>query len=111
MVRHQHILARYDVNRVIYYVPLMMLDLHWDLNVELTYRALYTGNHLDLAFSLINLIANNVDNLIGNVPIDWQYDSAAAPTGASALDCIETCYWSYAIDPVTGVRLACRMLI
>ena len=101
MVCQQHLLARYDIRHAVA-VYSYGADLHWDLNVELTYRALYTGNHLDLAFSLINLIANNVDNLIGNVPIDWQYDSAAAPTGASALDCIETCYWSYAIDPVTG---------
>jgi hypothetical protein len=29
------------------------------------------------------------------VPPQWQNDSAAAPSGASALDTLETCYWNY----------------
>ncbi len=70
--------------------------------MQLTYRALYTGNHLDLAESFLGLLQNNFNNFVTNVPIAWQNDSAAAPTGASALDCIETCYWDYGIDPETG---------
>jgi hypothetical protein len=59
-----------------------------------------------MANSIPQLLMSNFDNLITNIPLAWQYDSAAAPTSGSALDCIETCYWNYAIDPETGLSLA-----
>ena len=61
------------------------------------------ANRLDMANSIPMLLMKNAQNLNTNIPLAWQYDSAAAPTGASALDCIETCYWDYGIDPETGV--------
>lgn len=35
------------------------------------------------------------DNLIGNVMPEFQHDSAAGPSGASSLECKETCYWNH----------------
>lgn len=70
-------------------------DLHWDLNVQLTYYPLYTANRLSLAESLYKLLDNNVEHLTNNVPEQYRYNSAAAPSGASSLECMETCYWNY----------------
>jgi hypothetical protein len=75
-----------------------------DLAVLVAFLRL-VGNRLDLASSLSTYILNIFPNLITNIPLAWQNDSAAAPTGASALDGIETCYWDYAIDPETGVSV------
>ncbi len=41
-------------------------------------------------------------NLKSNVPSEWQFDSAAAPTGASSLSGNETCYWNYGVDCKTA---------
>ena len=35
-------------------------DLHWDLNVQLTYYPLYAANRLDIAESLKKLLDNNI---------------------------------------------------
>lgn len=35
-------------------------DLHWDLNVQLTYYPLYAANRLDIAESLKKLMDNNI---------------------------------------------------
>jgi hypothetical protein len=69
-------------------------DLHWDLNVQQTHYLLLGANRLSLLQSYTNYFATHLQQLVGNVPVYWQYDSAAAPTGASALDGIETCYWN-----------------
>jgi hypothetical protein len=37
-----------------------------------------------------------------NVPTEWQFDSAAAPTGASSLSANETCYWNTGADCKTA---------
>lgn len=76
-------------------------DLHWDLNVQLTYYPLYTGNRLDLARSLVALIDANRANFVRNVPARFRNDSAAAPSAASALDCLASCYWDYGEDCLT----------
>ncbi|XP_065835592.1 uncharacterized protein [Oscarella lobularis] len=76
-------------------------DLHWDLNVQLTYYPLYAANRLSLAESLNKLLDANIKNLINNVPEANRNDSAAAPSGASSLECMETCYWNYGADCLT----------
>ena len=73
-------------------------DLHWDLNVQLTYWPLFTANRLDLVESLTSLLKRETDNLIQNVDPAFRNDSAAAPSGASSMQSKETCYWNYGKD-------------
>ncbi|XP_065175483.1 uncharacterized protein LOC135805383 [Sycon ciliatum] len=77
-------------------------DLHWDLNVQLTYYPLYAANRLDIAESLKKLLDNNMQALINNVPEEYRNDSAAAPTGASSDKCMETCYWDHGANCTTS---------
>ncbi|MCL1678581.1 hypothetical protein M2T92_06070 [Elizabethkingia miricola] len=49
----------------------------YNLNMQLTYSPLYTANHLELAESLIKAIDKNYNNLIKNVPNEYQYNSIA----------------------------------
>jgi len=77
-------------------------DVHWDLNLQLTYFTMYTGNRLGLAESLLNYIDDILPNLILNVQADWQIDSAAAPSSASSIHGFETCYWQHRPDCHTG---------
>nr|WP_174506298.1 hypothetical protein [Acinetobacter sp. Marseille-Q1620] len=51
---------------------------YWfNLNMQLTYSPLYASNHLELAKTLVNVIDKNKQNLINNVPEQYQNDSAA----------------------------------
>jgi len=51
---------------------------YWhNLNIQLAYSPVFTANHLEIAKSLIQIIDRNVDNLIGNVPEAYRYNSAA----------------------------------
>jgi hypothetical protein len=70
-------------------------DLHWDLNVQLAYSPLYTANRLSLASSLLRFLDAVAPNLALNVPTEWRNDSAQAPSAASSLQALETCYWDY----------------
>lgn len=49
----------------------------WNLNVQLTYWPVYASNRLHLGESLVQFTQHNLDNLIGNVPEEYQHDSAA----------------------------------
>lgn len=73
-------------------------DLHWDLNIQLTYWPLYAANRLDLVRSLTRLMDDRVEQLSSNVLPEFRADSAAGPSGASSLECFETCYWNYGQD-------------
>ena len=77
-------------------------DLHWDLNVQLTYWPLFTANKVGMVGSLTSLLSTQQPNLISNVPPEMRADSAAAPSGASALTSQETCYWNYGEDCLTS---------
>lgn len=48
----------------------------WNLNTELTYSPLYAANHLGIASVLGQVIEENADNLIHNVPKAFQYNAA-----------------------------------
>ncbi len=51
---------------------------YWhNLNIQLAYSPVFTANHLEIAKSLKQMIDRNVDNLIGNVPEAYRYNSAA----------------------------------
>ncbi len=91
----RHDRAVYDLMGPWYIEGTMWPDLHWDLNVQLTYWPLFTANKVDMVASLTRLLVAQQDNLISNVPLAMRIDSAAAPSGASALTSQETCYWNY----------------
>ena len=67
-------------------------DIHFDLNLQLTYQPMFASNRLDLLESLTRNLARTTDNLINNVPVAWRNDSAAAPTNAASPDFKQTCY-------------------
>ena len=48
----------------------------YNLNMQLTYSPLYTANRLDIASSLVHMIDKNKEQLIRNVPQEYQYNSA-----------------------------------
>lgn len=51
---------------------------YWhNLNIQLAYSPVFTANHLEIAKSLVKMIDRNKDNLIGNVPKAYRYNSAA----------------------------------
>ena len=70
-------------------------DLHWDLNIQQTYYLLLNANRLDLSSTLTDFMADIQPFLALNPPVAWRNDSSAAPTGASSLQAIETCYWNF----------------
>lgn len=51
-----------------------------DLNVQLDYWAQLTSNRIDVGKSLMNVMDRNIENLIKNVPADWQDDCLNADT-------------------------------
>ncbi|MDE7141535.1 MAG: alpha-L-fucosidase, partial [Muribaculaceae bacterium] len=51
----------------------------WNLNVQLAYWPLLASNHPDLNTPLIKAVADNLPNLVGNVPPRYRHDSAAIP--------------------------------
>jgi alpha-L-fucosidase 2 len=77
-------------------------DLHVDLNVQVVYTMVFGGNRPDYLLPYMNLLDSNLQNLINNVPEDVRADSAAAPSGASALDLAMSCYWDYGPDCLTA---------
>jgi alpha-L-fucosidase 2 len=68
------------------------------MNLEQTYYLPYRQNRLSLSGSLLGFLNASQGAFANNVPPAWRANSSAAPTGASALDSIETCYWSYASE-------------
>ena len=72
-------------------------DLHWDMNLQQTYVFPMTSNRVELSATLVDYMygLHTSHALADNVPLAWQGDSAAAPTGASSLGANETCYWNY----------------
>lgn len=52
----------------------------WNLNVQLCYWPLYTSNRLEQAQSLNNFLMQHKQDLIANVPKQYQYDSAGIGT-------------------------------
>ena len=79
-------------------------DLHWDLNLQYTYYLPMALGRADIASTLVDFVAaiDASGALVGNVPEEWRIDSAAAPTGASSIQGIETCYWSYGANCTTS---------
>ena len=67
-------------------------DIHFDLNLQMTYQPMFTSNRLDLFESLSKNLLRTTANLITNVPVAWRNDSAAAPANAASPDFKETCY-------------------
>jgi alpha-L-fucosidase 2 len=59
-------------------------DVHWDLNLQLTYWVFFTSNRVDLARSLTSRLGANTPTLINNVPPAWRVDSAAGPSDSSS---------------------------
>jgi hypothetical protein len=76
-------------------------DLHWDLNLQQTYWLPLVANHLELSTTLTDFVQATAAQMSRNVRAEWQHDSAAAPTGASALSAIQTCYWEFAANCTT----------
>jgi alpha-L-fucosidase 2 len=52
-------------------------DIHWDLNLQMTYQPMLTSNRLDLLESLTANLQRTTPNLVANVPTAWRVDSAA----------------------------------
>ncbi len=48
----------------------------WNLNVQLSYWPTYDSNRLELGYSLCRALYDNTQTLIGNVPKEFQSDSA-----------------------------------
>lgn len=51
----------------------------WNLNVQLSYWPVYAANRLELGMPLVDVVKNNFDNLINNVPEAYRKDAAALP--------------------------------
>ncbi len=49
----------------------------WNLNTQLTYSPLFASNHLEMTLPLFNLLKQNRQQLINNVPAQWRNDAAA----------------------------------
>ena len=77
--------------------PTAWADLHWDLNVQLTYLPMLPSGHEDLHTSLEKYIADPVTKrgFAANVPKQFAKDSWAAPASGSAADALSSCYWSF----------------
>jgi hypothetical protein len=49
----------------------------WNLNTQLTYSPLFASNHLEMTRPLFDLLKQNRQQLINNVPSQWRADAAA----------------------------------
>jgi hypothetical protein len=49
----------------------------WNLNTQLTYSPLFTSNHMEMTLPLFNLLKQNRQQLINNVPAQWRHDASA----------------------------------
>ena len=70
----------------------------WNLNVQLSYWPLYTGNRLNLADSLWQSLYANWDKLILNVPEPYRHDSSGVGR-ASGQDCWAAMNDGPSVDP------------
>jgi alpha-L-fucosidase 2 len=48
----------------------------FNMNVQMSYSPVYTANRLEIGKSLVRALNDNMESLIGNVPEEFQYDSA-----------------------------------
>lgn len=71
--------------------PTSWPDVHWDLNLQLTYWAFFTSNRVGMVNSLTSKLIANTQTLINNVPIAWRNDSAAGPSDSSSPLMIQSC--------------------
>lgn len=51
----------------------------WNLNVQLSYWPVYASNRLELGMPIVDVVRNNFENLINNVPEAYRKDAAALP--------------------------------
>lgn len=51
----------------------------WNLNVQLSYWPVYTSNRLELGMPIVDVVNDNFENLINNVPEAYRKDAAALP--------------------------------
>ncbi|HEV7301684.1 MAG TPA: hypothetical protein VGN72_20265 [Tepidisphaeraceae bacterium] len=58
----------------------------WNLNTQMMYRHLATGNRTELAAPLLRILERNVEQLRRNLPEDWQDTGALAIGRASSFD-------------------------
>lgn len=49
----------------------------WNLNTQLAYSPVFTANHMEIAYPLFDILYNNRQQLINNVPENWRNDAAA----------------------------------
>jgi hypothetical protein len=49
----------------------------WNLNTQLTYSPMFTSNHMEMTKPLFNLLKQNQQQLINNVPAQWRHDASA----------------------------------
>lgn len=49
----------------------------WNLNTQLSYSPMFASNHLEMTLPLFNLLKQNRQQLINNVPAQWRNDAAA----------------------------------
>ncbi|MEX6687431.1 hypothetical protein QTN47_08020 [Danxiaibacter flavus] len=49
----------------------------WNLNTQLAYAPVFTANHMEIAYPLFDVLYNNRQQLINNVPESWRNDAAA----------------------------------
>ncbi|WDF69323.1 hypothetical protein PQ465_02810 [Sphingobacterium oryzagri] len=57
---------------------------YWhNLNIQLAYSPVFTANHLEIAGSLMQLLDREQENLAGNVPEPYRYNSAAIGRSSS----------------------------
>lgn len=69
-----------------FYVKTPWPAMWWNLNIQLTYWPAYASNNLELGKSLCKMLDDNMENLILNVPEEYQGDSAAIGR-VSSYDC------------------------
>ena len=66
-------------------------DIHWDLNIQMTYWVFFTANRVSMVRPLTAALRHNTPALINNVPPAWRSDSAAAPSDSSSPDFVASC--------------------
>lgn len=55
----------------------------FNMNVQLSYSPVYTSNRLNIGESLVKCVRSNIENLIRNVPDEYQSDSAGLGRSSS----------------------------
>jgi hypothetical protein len=75
-------------------------DLHWDMNLQQAYFLVMTGSdRLKLGKTFVDFLVNleTSGQLRRNTRPEWEY-AAGAPSGASSLEGMTSCYWDHAPD-------------